>query len=219
MSANPDRRKMRLAISAVLACTTAVCLAQSWEAGGAAGGGYAPGVTASNLTGHASTGLSTSPAFGAYVGQDISHRLGGEIRYLFRPADLRLSSGNAKVTFGGQSHLVHYDLLIYGKPSSSRVRPFLAGGVGVRVSRGTGQEFAYQPLMQYALLTKTRQAQPVASLGGGVKVRLSRNFVLRAEVRDYASPFPREVIAPAAGAKISGWLHDIVPLVGIGRVF
>ena len=75
------------------------------------------------------------------------------------------------------------------------------------------------PSWQYALLTKARQAQPVVSLGGGVKVKLPRNLVLRVEVRDYASPFPVEVISPAAGAKISGWLHDIVPLVGIGRVF
>ncbi|MFB3775984.1 MAG: hypothetical protein ACE141_00200 [Bryobacteraceae bacterium] len=210
---------MRLATSALLALTTAVCLAQSWEAGGAAGGGYAPGVTASNLTGEATAGLAASPAFGAYIGQDISSRLGGEIRYLFRPADLKLASGGTRVVFGGQSHLVHYDLVIYGKPADSKARPFLTGGAGVRLSRGTGQESSYQPLWEYALLTRTRQAQPVVSLGGGFKVKLSRKYVLRAEIRDYASPFPREVISPAAGAKISGWLHDIVPLVGIGRVF
>jgi hypothetical protein len=210
---------MRLAIPVLMICTAAVCLAQTWEAGGAAGAAFAPGVTASSPAGHATAGLKTSPAFGVYVGQDISDHIGGEIRYTFRPGDLKLSSGSTEVTFGGQSHLVHYDLLIYAGRRGSRLRGFLIGGAGVRVTLGTGQESAYQPLWQYALLTKGSQAQPVASLGGGFKVKLSRNFVLRAEVRDYASPFPKEVITPAAGATISGWLHDIVPMVGFGCVF
>jgi hypothetical protein len=176
-------------------------------------------VTASNLGGSATTGLAAVPAFGAYLGQDMHDRIGGRIGYLFRPADLKLSSGNTKVRFGGQSHLVHYDLVIYGKASGVSIRPYLAGGAGVRLTRGTGQESVYQPLWQYAILTKVRQAQPVVALGGGIKVKLSERYALRVEVRDYASPFPREVIAPGPGAKISGWLHDIVPLVSIGRVF
>ncbi len=210
---------MRFAISILTMWTTAVCFAQSWEVGGAAGGGYSPGITASNLGGSATTGLASSPAFGAYLSQDFNRRISGEIRYLFRPADLQLSSGSTGVKFGGQSHLVHYDVLIYSKSVGSQVRPYLVGGAGVRLTRGTGQETVYQPLWQYALLTKVRQAQPVVSIGGGIKVKLSQKYVLRAEVRDYASPFPREVIAPGPGAKLSGWLHDIVPLIGVGRRF
>lgn len=210
---------MRLAIWIVFVAMTAVCLAQSWEAGGAAGAGLAPGVSASNALGHAATGFSDSPAFGFYVGQDLYKRLGGEIRYTFRTGDLRLSSGSAKAVFGGQSHLIHYDLLIYGKPEGVKVRPFMIVGGGARISRGTGPETVYQPLWQYALLTKTHQAQPVASLGGGLKWKLSGRLVLRAEVRDYLSPFPRQVIEPAGETRIGGWLHDIVPLVGIGVAF
>ena len=210
---------MRLAILIVLSTMTAVCLAQSWEAGGAAGAGLAPGVTASNAAGHAITGFTDSPAFGVYIGQDISKRLGGEIRYTLRTGDLRLSSGSTKAVFGGQSHLVHYDLLMYGRPPRSKARPFVSVGGGARISRGTGPEVVYQPLWQYALLTKTRQAQAVVSLGGGVKWRLSRALVLRVEVRDYLSPFPKQVIEPAGSTKIGGWLHDIVPLVGFGVAF
>jgi hypothetical protein len=210
---------MRLAIFIVLFATAAACLAQSWEAGGTAGAGFAPGVAASNSAGHATTGFTNSPAFGAYVGQDLSQRLGGEIRYTFRTGDLRLSSGSTKVLFGGQSHLIHYDLLVYGKPVRSKARPFVAVGGGARLFRGTGPETVYQPLWQYAFLTKTRQAQPLVSLGGGFKWRLSGKLVLRAEVRDYLSPFPKQVIEPAGETKIGGWLHDIVPLVGIGVAF
>jgi hypothetical protein len=73
--------------------------------------------------------------------------------------------------------------------------------------------------MQHALLTRTRQVQPVASLGAGIKLRLGKNLLLRAEFRDYVSPFPTQVIAPAGGAKIDGWLHDMVPLIGLGWIF
>ncbi len=210
---------MRLAICVALYAATAVCLAQTWEAGGAAGTGLAPGLTASNAAGHATTGFTNSPAFGVYLGQDLHKRLGGEIRYTFRTGDLSLSAGGTKVVFGGQSHLIHYDVLMYGKPSGSRLRPFLAVGAGVRITRGTGPEVVYQPLWQYVLLTRTRQAQPVVSLGGGFKWKISKRLLLRVEVRDYLSPSPQKVIAPVGGAKISGWLHDIVPLVGIGWAF
>ena len=210
---------MRLAISIALIAMTAVCLAQTWEAGGAAGAGLAPGVTASYAAGHATAGFADSPAFGVYLSQDLYKRLGGEIRYTFRTGGLRLSSGSTKIAFGGQSHLIHYDVLMYGKPAGSRLRPFLAVGAGARISRGAGPETVYQPLWQYALLTKVSQAQPVVSLGGGVKWKLSGKLVLRAEVRDYLSPFPGQVIEPAPGAKIGGWLNDIVPMVGIGWAF
>ena len=210
---------MAFRILIALLVSAAAVFAQGWEAGAAAGSGVALSSTVTGTAGSAAAGLTTSPSFGVYVGQDVSRRLGGEIRYTFRPGDLRLRSGGTTVTFGGQSHLVHYDLLVYGAPKSGSIRPFVAIGGGVRLTRGTGREAPYQPLMEHALLTRTPQVQPVASLGAGFKMTVGRKMIFRAEFRDYVSPFPTKVIAPAGGAKIDGWLHDIVPLIGLGWIF
>ena len=209
----------RMLVLLICLHAAAACLAQTWEAGGAAGAGFAPGLAASNAAGHATTGLANGPAFGAYVGQNMYKRLGGEIRYTFRSGGLHLSAGGTKVAFGGQSHLIEYDVLFYGAPPGSERRPFLVVGAGARITRGTGPEVLYQPLWEYALLTKTRQAQPVVCLGGGFKWKLSERLLLRAEVRDYLSPSPRQVIEPVGETKIRGWLNDIVPLAGISYAF
>jgi len=52
-----------------------------------------------------------------------------------------------------------------------------------------------------------------------VKLSLGGPVLLRLEFRDYITPFPREVITPAMGAEIKGWLHDFVPTVGFGFKF
>jgi hypothetical protein len=188
---------------------------QNWQAGVAAGGGFARSLPVAG----AKADLTRAPVFGAFLGQDVSRYLGGEIRYTLRTGDLRLRAGSTKAVFRGQSHLVHYDVLVHATPPASPVRPFLAAGAGVRVTRGTGAESAYQPLMEYALLTRTRQVQPVISFGGGVKIRAGRRMVVRVELRDYASPFPGEVIAPAPGVHAGNWLHDVTPMIGLGGTF
>jgi hypothetical protein len=59
----------------------------------------------------------------------------------------------------------------------------------------------------------------MVTFGGGIKYAFSPRVLLRAEVRDYFTQFPTKVIAPAPGAHLSGWLHDIVPMVGVTFVF
>jgi hypothetical protein len=72
-----------------------------------------------------------------------------------------------------------------------------------------------QPLSQYALLTKAGDVTGVVSVGGGVKIRLRAHAVLRLDVHDYMSPFPKQVITPNFGVSGPGWIHDIVPMVAI----
>jgi hypothetical protein len=55
----------------------------------------------------------------------------------------------------------------------------------------------------------------MATFGGGVNFKLSSHVSLRAEVRDYLTPFPKELITPAPGAKIGSFLNNIVPMVTI----
>src|SRR5438034_1181486 len=83
-------------------------------------------------------------------------------------------------------------------------------GVGVRLFRGTGKEQAYQPLSNFAYLTRTQDLRPLITAGGGVKYRLGEHLFFRAEVRDFLTPFPNKVITPAPGAKVSGWIQNFV---------
>ena len=48
---------------------------------------------------------------------------------------------------------------------------------------------------------------------------VSHRLMMRAEVRDYVTPFPKDLIVPSPGNKINGWLHDITPLFGISYLF
>lgn len=195
------------------------CLAQGYL-GGAAGYGVAKDLTVNNAAGSATTGFKSGAGLGAFAGHDLYNYLGGELRYLYRFSDLKLSSGGAAITFGGHSHAVHYDLLIFARGREERVRPFAAVGGGVRYFRGTGTEHAVQPLSSFAILTRTSQLKGLATVGGGVQVKLLPHAFLRVEFRDYLSPVPKLVITPVPGAKLSScWMHDFTPLAGIGFSF
>ncbi len=190
-------------------------LAQQWEVGGLAGGGFVPGVNVTSALGSATTGFQTGAAFGAFVGQNLYPHLSGEIHYGFMQSNLKLESGGTKVTFSGHSHVLHYDVIFHTNGKGSRAQYFAAAGGGLRVFQGTGREAAYQPLSQYAYLTHTQTTKPLVSVGGGVKVALGPRVFLRTEVRDYITPFPKDLIYPAPGAKAGRLLHDLVPMAGI----
>ena len=53
------------------------------------------------------------------------------------------------------------------------------------------------------------------SIGGGVKFKLSPHVALRTEFRDFVTPFPKELITPAPGAKVGSMLHNFIPMAGI----
>jgi hypothetical protein len=209
---------MSIRFAAVLALTAGACWAQQYEMGVAAGGTFVKSLNVTGDAGTATTGFKTGLAFSGYVGHNMYQHLSGEVRYDYLQSDLRLASGGTEATFSGQAHAVHYDLLFHTRKDSP-VQLFAAAGGGIKYYRGTGREAAYQPLSQFAYLTKTQELKPLISVGGGVKFQLSHNVYLRVEARDYITPFPQNVITPAPGMKISGWVHDIVPMVGIGVRF
>lgn len=164
--------------------------------------GLKPGWTAGGVLTHNSTG-----------------RWGGEARYQFQKTDLRASSGSQSINFSGQSHLAHYDVLLYSNSREDAVRPFVAFGGGIKGYQGTGTERAFQPLSNVAILSRVQQWQPMLSVGGGVKWRVGNRLMMRAEIRDFVTPFPKDVIVPSPGNKIGGWLHDITPMFGVSYLF
>ena len=194
-------------------------LSQHWEVG--ADGGYGSfrnvPVTAGTATG--SAGFSPGFAFGGLFGNQINRLVGGEVRYTYQADDLRVSSGSTEARATAQSHALHYDVLIHATPKESAVRPFLAAGAGVKFYRGTGAEPSFQPLSNLVVLSHTQEAQPLISVGGGVKFKVSPRALLRVDFRDYATPLPTNLLATPANSKISGWMHDFVFVVGVSTVF
>jgi hypothetical protein len=193
--------------------------AQQWEVGGSAGVGFLNGLAVTSPAGAATAGFKSGAAFGGFFGQNLYPHLSGELRYNYLQSNLRIQSGSTEATFSGMAHVVGYELLLHTNKRESRVQFFAAAGGGLKVFRGTGKEAAYQPLSQYAYFTKTQALKPMASVGGGLKYQLSSRVYLRTEFRDYITMFPKELIAPAPGAKFSGLLHDFVPMVGISYQF
>ncbi|MCL5745596.1 MAG: outer membrane beta-barrel protein [Acidobacteria bacterium] len=213
------RKIAQAAFLFLLGVTAVEAAEQFYEVGGMAGGGLLNTTTLTSTAGSATAGFKPGAVFGVLVGNQMYSRLSGEARYLYQMSDLKLASGGTEVTFGGQTHLIHYDLIYQVSPRQSKVKLFIAGGGGVKVFRGTGTEAAYQPLGNFAYLTKTRQVEPMLSVGGGMKVPLNPHTFLRVEIRDFLSPFPDQVIAPAPHVSGGGWLHDLVPTVGISYTF
>lgn len=213
---------MRRASAVLLAGSlllAAAAAAQEYEVGVSGGLGFALNPTVTNASGSGKAGFKYGLAAGAVAGNDMYERLSGEMHYLYRVSDLKVTGGGQEAYFSGEAHLIHYDLVYHSADRDAKVRPFLAGGGGIKVYRGTGNERAFQPASTYALLTRTQELKPLVSAGGGVKVALTETLHLRLEIRDYITPFPKEVVAPAPGARIKGWLHDFVPTAGIAVKF
>jgi hypothetical protein len=196
--------------------TAAAAFAQQWEIGGGAGGSFLPAVSVTSPKGAATTGFRPGFAGGIFVGQNLYKHLSGEIHYTFLQSDLKLSSGGTTATFSGNTHAIYYDVLIHPSRRESRGQLFGAIGGGMKIFRGTGKEAAFQPLSQFGYFTKTQAVKPMLSVGGGMKFRLTPRVSLRTEVRDFVTPFPKDLITPAPGAKFGRLLHDFVPMVSVG---
>lgn len=206
-------------LAGLLALTPAA-FGQKWEVGGGAGGGFYTSTSITNaIAGNADAKIAAGPAVGAWLTYNSSARWGGEIHYNLQTGDFQLSSGGTQAKFGAATHTVNYDFQYHFRSTEDSVRPYVAFGAGVKLYQGTGTETAAQPLSRIALLTKTNDMRPVASFGFGIKAKLGSNWLLRADIHDYFSPFPTKVFTPNSGSKAGGWMNDIVPMVGLSYIF
>jgi hypothetical protein len=199
---------------AICACAPAA-LAQKWEVGAGVGGDFYTSQTVSNPLGKVDASLGKGLAVSAWLGNNTGNVLGGELRYDYEKSDLKLSGNGTSTSFGGRTQAFHYDFLFHLAPPEAPVRPYIAAGGGVKLYSGTGHEVEVQPLSDVAFLTKTNQVEGLISIGGGVKWTVGNNALLRLEVHDYITPFPKNVIAPAVGSKVGGLLQDFVVSVGL----
>jgi hypothetical protein len=204
-------------LTAVLCALPA--LAQKYEFGAHGGVSFHNKKTITNTRGTADAGFSTGYVGGVTIGHNMYEHVGGEIRYTFLYNDAKLESGGTKATFGSQAHALHYDFLIHSADTSAAIRPYVAFGGGMKHYRGTGTEVVFQPLSNIALLTKATDTKPLASVGGGVKIKLTDRMWLRLDVHDFLTPFPKNLIVPASGSDVSGWVNNIVGTGGLTWTF
>ena len=204
-----------LILSVVFLAAATAAFAQQWEFGAVGGGSLLSNVSASGPAGKATVGFAPGAAFGAFFGENLYTHLTGEIRYEYLQSDLRLSSGGQTAQFTGMAQAVHFDMVYHTNRKESRTQFFASLGGGVKVFRGTGAPEAYQPLSQIGYFTQTQSVKPMVSVGAGLTYQLSPRIFLRAEIRDFITAFPTQLITPAPGVKFGSLLNDIVPLVGI----
>ncbi len=211
---------MRLLGSLLLFVAVPCCFAQDWAVGLAGGYSAYQDTTIKNGNGQtAKAGFGPRFAAGAVLTENLYEHVGGELRYTFLDGDSELKSNGQEVNMDAQSQAVHYDFLFYATPRRARFRPFAAAGAGIKRYDGTGVVYAFQPLSDFALLSRGHQVEPLLSFGGGVKVSLSDHWVLRFDFRDYATPFPDRLFVQPKSANQRGWLQNFVPMLGVDWAF
>jgi hypothetical protein len=205
------------ALRLLVVCAAALApaaLAQRWEVGGGAGGGFYTSQDVSLDGSSVSAKIDSNVAASAWLGNNSLNKWGGQLQFDFQMGDLALNGQGTSASFAGRSYAFHYDFLWHFKPYGAKIRPYVNAGAGIKVYQGVGSQVAYQPLSNFALLTQGQDVTPLISVGGGVKVQLSPRVQLRFELHDYATTFPKQVITPN-GTKVGDWLMDFVPMVGI----
>jgi len=210
---------MKRLASSLFVFALAAGSAEQFDVGVTGGVGIYHNATITRDSDSGTAGFKTGPILGAFITHNLYKHLAGQIRYEYQFDDLKVAAAGSEATFTGAAHAIHYDLLVLGGDENSALRPYLAGGGGVKVYRGTGTEHATQTLGQWAALTKTQEWKPLATFGGGLRVKAGHRAHFYVEVRDYLTPFPTQVVAPVPPSKIKGWLHDFVPLAGVSIGF
>jgi hypothetical protein len=191
-----------------------------WELGGVGGWAYRPTFSVQNGTGNsANAGFNNGYAWGFTGGLTEYKYLGGEASYLYEGGGYKVKSGSDEATFKGYAQTVHFDLVMHTAPRTSKLRPFVGFGGGVRFYKGTGQDEAYQPLSDYVLLTRTNDTKALVTGAGGIKYRFAEHWLFRVEARYFGTPRPTGVLAPAPGATSGGWMNDVVGLFGFSGVW
>lgn len=194
-------------------------LAADPEIGAAGGFGFYHDETIANANGSAQAGFGPRFAVSGFAGGDLGRFFGVQGRYIFQDGDVELKSPAGQANLDGDTQSVLGEFLLYGQKPSHRLRFYLAAGFGVKLYQATQTITGPRPLSDIASLNTASQARPLISYGPGIQYSFAPHWRIRLDLRDYTTPFPQRVITPAPGARRPGWLHDLVPMLGISRVF
>jgi hypothetical protein len=193
--------------------------AQQWEFGAIAGYGWNHDATIANGPASASAGFHPGFALGTVLGENMYNYIGGEFRYLFRWGSPLIDYQGTRASANGYSNILTYDLLVHMTPRDNRLRPYVAGGAGIKIYTSTNDQPFVQPLKDFAVILPVTQVEPAISVGGGIKYRVARHVQIRADFRAYMTPLPNQLFRPTGSSISRGWLFDFMPQVGIGYLF
>jgi len=205
-------------LAAALLCASA-CFAQEWQLGGVIGYGWYRDVRVNGPGEQASAGIRNRFAAGAVLTEELYEHVSGEIRYMYHDGDPFLSLNGRTASMQGQSHSFTYELLLHLRDRDSRLRPFVAVGGGGKYYRTTGPEPNPQPAPREAILVRENDWELLVSAGIGASYRLTNHVLLRADFRDYITPFPKGLFVPSAGATDRGLFQQFTPMVGLSYGF
>ena len=152
-------------------------------------------------------------------GQNMYEHIGGEVRYLFQWGGPQLQSQGVRASAMGHTNLITYDVLFHTSNREANLRPYFAGGAGIKVFTGSELRTVGQPLFSGALLVPKTQVEPVISAGAGLKYKVHKHVIIRLDFRTYFSPLPDEIFRRTGDSRIRGWVYNFVPLAGISSVF
>jgi hypothetical protein len=195
------------------------CMAQNWEFSGGGGYGVYHNVTISGPGGTATAGIRNAYTVTGVVNEDLWEHFSGEVRYVYQAGGSFLQSGSVQGGVQGYSHTFTYDALLHVLRRERRIRPYGAFGVGAKYFGTSGTTPKPQPVPAVAVLTTRSQWEPVFDFGGGVKFRVTDHIVISGLVRDYISPYPKDLLVPVGGARARGVLQQVTPMAGIGYTF
>jgi opacity protein-like surface antigen len=211
---------VRLRFGAAAALFVSAAFAQQqFEIGGLVGYGFYHNGSVTSSAATLQAGFTERITAGAVIGEDLYEHISGEARYLYQESHPFLSGTGFRADLAGHSHTLTYDVLFHLLDRDHRMRPFAAVGVGAKYFAATGVAPSFGSAPPAAVLVNADEWKFVGDFGAGVKFRLQRHVIVRAEIRDYVSPFPRRQIAVVGTGKIHGFLHEITPLVGVSYSF
>ena len=209
--------RLFLAGLAIAACSAAK--AQPWEFGAEIGLGASHDPAVTSPTASAQSGFRTKATASVVWAENPFQYIGGEFRYMYRWGGQKLTSNGTQASMDGYANVITYDLVIHLKSRESRVRPYVAGGSGIKIYTGSGQRSSPQPLSDIALLVPGTQIEPVISTGAGLKYLLRPGLQIRVDFRTHMTPLPNDLIRPVGRSAIHGWSYDFVPMVGVSYTF
>ena len=147
--------------------------------------------------------LTNGVRVGARLGLNSGSLTGHELSYAFERHDIEIASAAES---RARTQQFFYNFVLHVMPRSSRVRPFVTAGLGyTSFSPGDGgifQDASGENKFGY-------------NYGGGLKVKLSRMFGLRFDVRDHVTGKPNFLDLPA----VEGRLHSLEYSAGFSLLF
>jgi hypothetical protein len=192
--------------------------AQQYALGFLAGYASQKGMSVESAGVPVSAGFLSANAVNVFAGRYWS-RWGVEWGYTHRFGFAEVGASPYFATLQARQHIFTGNAIYHFRQRDSTLRPFVVFGAGSRFILPNGPVEGSAQTGQYPVLNDVNEVLPVFHFGGGVELRLFRRPPIRLQFSDYMSPRPAGLISPVPGARVKGWMHDLIPSFGLVCIF